>query len=107
MMSNFDIHGFFQLIELRNMSINVSVGKLEDFAREKVSQGEYGSVSEVVREGLRLLKRREEIWQAKVRAKIEEGMAQLRAGQTIPGDQVFSEVKQRIRAADKRKRGGK
>ena len=82
------------------MSINVSVGELEEFAREKVAQGEYGSVSEVVREGLRLLKRREEMWQAKVQAKIEEGMAQLRAGDKVPGSQVFAEARQRIRAVE-------
>ena len=78
------------------MSMNVSVGKLEEFAREKVTQGEYESVSEVVREGLRLLKRREELWQAKVRAKIEEGMVSLRAGRTIPAEQVKATVEARI-----------
>ena len=80
------------------MSINVSVGKLEEFARKKVSQGEYGSVSEVVREGLRLLKRREELWQAKVRAKIEEGMASLRAGRTIPSGEAWAELRARRKA---------
>ena len=78
------------------MSINVSVGKLEEFAREKVKQGEYETVSEVVREGLRLLKRREELWQAKVRAKVEEGMASLRAGRTIPpDDEAWAELRAR------------
>ena len=72
-----------------------------------MTQGEYGSLSEVVREGLRLLKRREELWQAKVHAKIEEGMAQLRAGQVISGDEVFAEVRQRIGAVEGSKRGGK
>jgi antitoxin ParD1/3/4 len=75
------------------MSMNVSVGELEDFVRLKVSQGEYASSSEVVREGLRLLKRREELWKAKVSAKIEEGVAQLRAGQGIPGDEAFAQLR--------------
>ncbi len=81
------------------MSINVSIGKLEQYAREKVSQGEYESVSEVVREALRLLKQREELWQAKVRAKIEEGMASLRAGRTIPAEEVWSDLRARREAA--------
>ena len=89
------------------MSMNVSIGDLEDFARSKVAQGEYSSVSEVVRDGLRLLKRREELWNAKVAAKIEEGLAQLRSGQIIPGDQVFAELTDRIGKATKPPRAKK
>jgi antitoxin ParD1/3/4 len=81
------------------MSMNVSVGALEEFVRQKVDQGEYASSSEVVREGLRLLKRREELWQAKVQAKIEEGMASLRAGRVIPGDEVWADLRARREAA--------
>jgi antitoxin ParD1/3/4 len=85
------------------MSLNVSVGALEEYVREKVKQGEYASTSEVIREGLRLLKRREELWQAKVQAKIEEGMAQLRAGQKIPAEKVWAKLERRISAAEKRR----
>lgn len=74
------------------MSMNVSLGMLEDYVRNKVAQGEYETASEVVREGLRLLKRREELWQAKIHAKIEEGMASCRAGRTVPSDQAWSEL---------------
>lgn len=87
------------------MSINVSIGKLEEYAREKVSQGEYESVSEVVREALRLLKQREELWKAKIHAKIEEGMASLRAGRTIPGEEVWADLHARREAT--LKAGGK
>jgi len=72
--------------------MNVSLGTLEEFVREKVSQGEYDSNSEVVREGLRLLKRREELWKAKMKAKIEEGMAACRAGHTIPAETAWAEL---------------
>lgn len=89
------------------MSMNVSVGPLEDFVREKVSQGEYASTSEVVREGLRLLKRREELWQAKVRAKIEEGMASLRAGRTVSAAEVKAKVEARIVEVERRKRSSR
>ena len=97
-MSKFDIGAAWRQL----LSMNVSVGNLEEFAREKVAQGEYGSVSEVVREGLRLLKRREELWQAKIRARIEEGMASCRAGRTVPGEQVWREL-QAWRAKQKKK----
>jgi len=86
------------------MSMNVSVGPLEAFVREKVNQGEYASSSEVVREGLRLLKRREELWQAKIRARIEEGMASLRAGRTIPAEKVWAKVEARITKAERGRR---
>ena len=75
------------------MSMNVSLGMLEDFVREKVNRGEYETASEVVRDALRLLKRREEMWQAKIRAKIEEGMASCRAGRTIPAERAWSEMR--------------
>jgi antitoxin ParD1/3/4 len=82
------------------MSMNVSLGALEDFVREKVSQGEYDSNSEVVREGIRLLKRREELWKAKVRALIEEGVASLKEGRAIPAEEVWRKVEARIAQAE-------
>jgi putative addiction module CopG family antidote len=74
------------------MSMNVSLGPLEEFVREKVAQGEYGNESEVVSEAVRLLKAREERWKAEARVKIEEGLASCREGNLIPGDQVFAEI---------------
>jgi antitoxin ParD1/3/4 len=86
-----------------HMSMNVSLGEtLEEFIREKVTQGEYGSNSEVVREGLRLLKRREEQWKAEIAAKIEEGMAQLKAGKGIPAEKAWAELHSRREAALKK-----
>jgi antitoxin ParD1/3/4 len=57
--------------------MNVSVGeRWEGFVEEVVKSGRYGSVSEVVREGLRLVEEREERLKAlrdKVNASIERG----------------------------------
>ena len=75
------------------MSMNVSLGILEDFVRKKVARGEYETASEVVRDGLRLLQRREELWQAKIRAQIEEGMASCRAGRTVPAEKAWLELR--------------
>jgi antitoxin ParD1/3/4 len=69
--------------------MNVSLpGKMEKFVRQKVKVGDYESASEVVREGLRLLQQREELWKAEVRAKIDEGMESIRAGRTFNPEQV-------------------
>ncbi len=73
--------------------MNVSLGLLEEFVREKVARGEYETASEVVRDALRLLKRREELWQARIHAKIEEGMASCRASRTVPAEQAWSELR--------------
>src|SRR5438046_583409 len=41
-----------------------------------------------VREGLRLLKQRDDLWKAEVRSKIKQGMDSIRAGRSIPAQQV-------------------
>jgi len=71
---------------------------MEKFVRQKVAIGEYETASEVVREALRLLRQRDEVWRADVRSKITQGMDSIRAGRSIPADQVKVEM-----AAFKRK----
>jgi antitoxin ParD1/3/4 len=86
------------------MSLNVSLTpSLEGFVREKVAQGEYDSASEVMREALRLLKRREELWKVEVQQKIEKGMASLRAGRMIPGDEVWARLERTVVEAERRR----
>jgi putative addiction module CopG family antidote len=60
--------------------------------RQKVAIGDYETASEVVREGLRLLKQRDEVWKADVRDRIKQGMDSIRAGRTIPAEQVQAEM---------------
>ena len=81
---------------IRSMSLNVSVGEsLEDFVREKVTHGEYESASDVVREGLSLLKQRDEQWKVGIEAKIEKGVAELKAGKGIPWEKALAELQAR------------
>ena len=79
--------------------MNVSLPEqMEEFVRQKVAMGDYETASEVVREGLRLLKQRDEVWKAEVQSKIKQGMNSIRAGRTISAAQAKSEI-----AAFKRK----
>jgi Arc/MetJ-type ribon-helix-helix transcriptional regulator len=50
------------------------------------------TASEVVREELRLLRQRDEVWRADVRSKITQGMDSIRADRTIPADDVKAEM---------------
>lgn len=69
--------------------MNVSLtDPMEQFVRQKVAVGDYGNASEVVREALRLLQQRDEVWKADVRDKIRQGMESIRAGRTIPSEQM-------------------
>jgi antitoxin ParD1/3/4 len=73
--------------------MNVSLPEaMEEFVRQKVAIGDYETASEVVREGLRLLKQRDEVWKAEVRDKIKQGMDSIRTGRTIPAEQVQAEM---------------
>jgi antitoxin ParD1/3/4 len=84
-MSKFDI----PITSAKNQTMNVSLPEqMEEFVRQKVAVGDYETASEVVREGLRLLKQRDDLWKAEVRSKIKQGMDSIRAGRSIPAQQV-------------------
>ena len=73
--------------------MNVSLTELmEKFVRKKVAAGDYETTSEVVREGLRLLHHRDQVWRNEVRSKISQGMDSIRAGRAIPSHQVKAEM---------------
>lgn len=85
--------------------MNVSLTQeLEQYVNEKVASGMYHTASEVVREGLRLLKERDELRQmrlAEMRKQIAEGLAQLDRGEGIPAEEVFEEVRELSRRRKK------
>lgn len=65
--------------------MNVSIGdRWERFVEQAVKTGRYGSASEVVREGLRLVEEREAKLQA-LRATLEASIA---AGGEVTGDEL-------------------
>lgn len=80
------------------MPSSVDLGKhLEKIVRDLVTKGRYGSRSEVLREGVRLVEEREGRL-AELRAKLEVGIAQLDAGLGIPAEEVFEELLRKYEA---------
>lgn len=79
--------------------MNVSLTpQLETFVKQKVASGMYNSVSEVMREALRLLEERDTLKTIKLdalRRDIQEGLDQLDAGHASPLDMDAIKAKAR------------
>ena len=80
--------------------MNVSLTpQLESYVKQKVADGMYNSVSEVMREALRLLEERDQLRQVKLEAlrkDIAEGLESVEQGETKPLD--MNAIKARARA---------
>lgn len=77
--------------------MNVNLGPMFDqFVADLLKSGEYQSQSEVVREGLRMLKEREEFRQLRVdelRREIARGGDQADRGELVDGDEAFKRIR--------------
>lgn len=83
--------------------MNVSLTpELERFVQGKVESGLYNNASEVVREGLRLLKEHDEM-RARWREQVERGWIQAQAGQVVDGPRAMAEIKSRLKARAKKR----
>ena len=82
--------------------MNVSVGReFEEFVRGKVDSGDYASVSEVVRDGLRLLREKEALLEARLqslRGEIQKGIDQAERGEMRDGEIVMAELRAKLLA---------
>ena len=94
--------------------MNVSLTKeLENFIGELVASGMYYSASEVVRDGLRLLKEQEALKKMRVeelRAEIMLGIEDLQTGNSMSftsEEEIFQEIKKRGQQRLDKKRNGK
>lgn len=73
--------------------ISADLGKtLEIYVQELVKGGRYGSKSEVLREGIRLIQERETQQEA-LKMLITQGIADIEAGHTVKAEDVFSRLK--------------
>ena len=78
--------------------ISADLGKqLESYIQQLVDTGRYGSKSEVLREGVRLVQDRETRLAA-LDASIMRGIADADAGRTTPADDVFERLEAKYRA---------
>ena len=81
--------------------MNVSLTpELEQFVHGKVESGLYNNASEVIREGLRLLKEHDEV-RRRWRDQIERGWLQRQAGQFVDGNKTVAEIRGRLTRAKK------
>jgi antitoxin ParD1/3/4 len=90
--------------------MNVSLTpELEQYVNQKVESGMYHSASEVIREGLRMLKERDEIHHRKLeelRREIQIGIDQADRGETKPlSREVIEDIKSRGRKRRAEKAG--
>jgi antitoxin ParD1/3/4 len=83
--------------------MNVSLTpELEKFVDGKVESGLYNNASEVIREGLRLLKEHDEV-RLKWREQIERGWIQAQAGQVVDGPKAMSDARTRLKTIAKKR----
>jgi len=78
--------------------ISAELGKqLEAYIQQLVDTGRYGSKSEVLREGIRLVQDRETSLSA-LDASIARGLTDIEAGRTVPAGDVFKRLEDKYRA---------
>ena len=78
--------------------MNVSLTpELEQYVQEKVSSGLYYSASEVIREGLRLLREREQLQQIRLQELRQDIQAGLDSGEATPLNMQAVKAKARQR----------
>lgn len=81
------------------MTMTVELGNLEQVVSDLVREGRYGSKSEVLRTGVRLVQEREAALAALL-AKIDEGVADIDAGRTRPLADVAADLRSRYGASE-------
>jgi antitoxin ParD1/3/4 len=78
--------------------------ELEQLVQSKVKSGRYNSASEVVREALRLLEQRDEVFTLRkdeIRKQIAEGWLSAKRGESVDGDDVFGRIDDEFEALER------
>ena len=81
------------------MTMTVELGALEKVVTDLVRDGRYGSKSEVLRTGVRLVQEREAALAALL-AKIDEGIADIEAGRSSSLEDVCARMQARFGVAE-------
>jgi antitoxin ParD1/3/4 len=80
--------------------MNISLTpKLEKYIQEKVKSGLYTSVSEVIRESLRLMHTYDDLQKQRIEQlnqSIETGLLQLQAGKKVAAEEAYQRLKKKI-----------
>jgi antitoxin ParD1/3/4 len=92
--------------------MDVSLGtEWERFVAERVESGRYRTVGDVLRDGLRLLERRDKALERvsfssmeELEGKLQVGLDQLESGQVVPGEVAVKRIRER--AAARRRANG-
>ena len=77
--------------------------ELEQLVKSKLKSGRYNSASEVIREALRLLEQRDEVFtlrKEQMRKQIEEGWREAKRGDFVDGD-VFDRIDGELEALER------
>lgn len=93
-------NNYYQEVRQEGMTMASSVNlgeQLEAFITEAVKNGRYGSRSEVLREGVRLVQEREAKW-ARFDAEIQKGIDDLDAGRSEDLEVVIERLQRKYRA---------
>ncbi len=85
---------------MRWLSMNISLTpEFEKYIHNKVKSGFYTSVSEVVRESLRLMRTCDDLQKQRISQlnhAVEIGLAQLRSGEKVSASESYQRIKKKI-----------
>jgi antitoxin ParD1/3/4 len=92
----------------QQLTTNVSLTpELRRYVEEKLKAGLYASVSEVIREGLRIMQERDRLNAARLaalRKDIQVGLDELARGEVVDGEKVFARLLKKGHSRRKPKR---
>ena len=78
--------------------------ELEELVQGKVQSGRYNSPGEVIREALRLLEQRDEVFTVRkeeIQSQTEEGWQSAQRGEFVDGDEVFDRIEIELDAMER------
>lgn len=80
--------------------MNISLTpELESYIQEKVNSGLYTSVSEVIRESLRLMHTYDDLQKHQLNQAIEVGLVQLKTDDKVLASEAYQRLKKKIKNA--------